>query len=70
MHKSVHLVDPIIEVWVIHGVQVIISGLPRMARETIGSMSSTWNVYEGEVEKEYGYDPVIDTGGWGVVWVQ
>ena len=69
MHKSVHLVDPIIEVWVIHRVWVIISGLPRMARETVGSMSSAWNMYKGEVEKEYGYDPVIDTGRWGEVGV-
>ena len=34
-----------------------------MARETVGSMSSAWNVDKGEMEKEYGYDPAIDTGG-------
>ena len=69
MYKSIHLVDPIIKVWVIHGVQVVIGRLPRMVRETVRSVSSAWNVYEGEVEKEYGYDPVIDTGGWREVGV-
>ena len=53
MHEAVHLVDPIIEVRVIRGARVVIGGLARMARETVGTVSSTWNVYEGEVEKEY-----------------
>ena len=70
MHKSIHLVNPIIEVWVIRGVWVIIGGLLRTARETVGSVLSTWNVYEGEVEKEYGYDPAIDTCGRGEVRVR
>ena len=70
MHKAVHLVDPIIKVQVFRGVRVVIGGLLMMARQTVGSMSSAWNVYEGEVEKEYGYDPVIDTGGRGEVRVR
>ena len=70
MHKAVHLVDPIIEVRAICGVRVVIGGLPRMARETVGSVSSTWNMYEGEVEKEYGYNPAIDTCRWGEVRVR
>ena len=53
VHKSVYLVDPIIEVWVIHRVWVIISRLLKMARETVRSVSSTWDVNEGEVEKDY-----------------
>ena len=63
VHKAIYLIDPIIKVQVICGVWVIIGRLLRMVRETVGSGSSTWNMNEGEVEKEYGYDPAIDTGG-------
>ena len=70
VHKSIHLVNPIIKVWVIHRVWVVISGLLRMARETVGSVSSTWNVYKGKVEKEYGHNPAVDTGGQGEVRVR
>ena len=70
MHEAVHLVDPIVEVRVICRVRVVIGGLPRMARQTVGSMSGTWNVYEGEVEEEYGYNPAIDTGGRGEIRVR
>ena len=50
MHEAIYLVNPIIKVWVIHGIQVIIGMLPRTARETVRSMLSTWNVNKGEVE--------------------
>ena len=70
MHEAVYLVNPIIEVWVICRIWVIIGRLPRMSRETIRSMLSTWNLNEGEVEEEYEYDPAIDTGRWGKVRIQ
>ena len=50
MHEPVDLVNPIVELWVLHRFSIFIGRLLWSVGEAIGAMSSTGNVNEGKVE--------------------
>ena len=70
MHEPVDLVNPVIELWVLHGFSIFIGRLSWSLGEAIRAMSSTGDVNKGEVEQEDGDDPTIHAGGWGKVGIR
>ena len=70
MHEPVDLVNPIVELWVLHGFSIFISRLLWSAGEAIGAMSSTGDMNKGEVEQKDRDNPTIHAGGWGEVRIR
>ena len=60
MHEAIYLIDPVIELWIILRVVFIISRLPRMSQEAVGSMPHTWNMDKSKVKEKDRDDPAID----------
>ena len=69
MHEPVDLVNPIVELWVLRGFSIFIGRLLWSAGEAVGTMSSTGDMNEGEVEQKDRDDPMIHAGGRGKVGI-
>ena len=69
MHEPIDLVNPIVELWVLHGFSIFISRLLQSSGEAIRAMSSTGDMNKGEVEQKDRDDPTIHAGGRGEVGI-
>ena len=58
MHKPIDLVNPIVELRILHGFSIFIGRLLRSSGEAIRAMSSTGDMNKGEVEQKDGDDPM------------
>ena len=70
MHKPVDLVNPIVELRILHGFSIFISRLLQSSGEAVGAMSSTRYMNEGEVEQKDRDDPTVHAGGQGEVGIR
>ena len=67
VHEPIDLVNPIVELWVFHGLPIFIGRLLRLLGEAVRAMLSTGDVNEGEVEQRDADNPTIHAGRWGEV---
>ena len=70
MHEPIDLVNPIVELRILHGFSIFIGMLLRLSGEAVGAMSSTGDMNEGEVEQKDRDDPTIHAGGRGEIGIR
>ena len=70
MHEPIDLVNPIVELRVFRRFSIFIGRLLWLLGEAVGTMSSTGDMNEGEVEQKDRDDPTIHAGGRGEVGIR
>ena len=70
LHEPVDLVNPIVELWVLHRFSIFIGRLLWLLGEAVRAMSSTGDMNEGEVEQKDRDNPTIHAGGRGEVRIR
>ena len=70
VHEPIDLVNPIVELRVLHGFSIFIGRLLWSLGKAVGTMSSTGDMNEGEVEQKDQDDPTIHAGGRGEVGIR
>ena len=70
VHEPVDLVNPIVELRVFRGFSIFIGRLLWSSGKAVGTMLSTGDMNEGEVEQKDRDDPTIHAGGRGEVRIR
>ena len=70
MHEPIDLVNPLVELQVLHGFSIFIGRLLWLSGEAVGAISSTGDMNEGEVEQKDRDDPTIHAGRRGKVGIR
>ena len=70
VHEPVDLVNPIVELQVFRAFSIFIGRLLWSSGKAVGTMSSTGDMNEGEVEQKDRDDPTIHAGGRGEVGIR
>ena len=63
VHEPIDLVNPVVELWVFHGLSIFIGRLLRLVGEAVRAVLSTRDMNKGEVEQKDQDNPVIHAGG-------